>query len=76
MNSSDLLSKKINCVIASRAYACKGLPCPDGNKGATGPTGATGATGLPGPVSFYIFDGGSSINNYTNGPAFDCGTSN
>jgi hypothetical protein len=40
-------------------------------------TGATGVTGPTGQVVYtsYIFDGGSSTSVYTNGPAFDCGTS-
>ena len=49
-----------------------------GSKGETGETGTqgpTGATGAPGPVTAYTFDGGFSTNNYSNGPAFDCGTS-
>ena len=58
----------------------------DGPTGATGPpgtatnTGATGETGPTGPTGqviyvSYIFDGGGASNTYTNGPAFDCGTS-
>ena len=49
----------------------------DGSTGATGPTGAsgdTGATGPAGPVTAYTFDGGGPTNNYSSGPAFDCGT--
>jgi len=58
----------------------------DGPTGATGPpgtatnTGATGEIGATGPTgqviyTSYIFDGGGASNTYTNGPAFDCGTS-
>jgi len=45
--------------------------------GSTGATGPRGATGPSGPVTIYSisFDGGSSINTYRSGPAFDCGTS-
>jgi hypothetical protein len=46
-----------------------------GPSGVTGPSGTTGSTGPPGPVTAFVFDGGSSSNNYLNGPAFDCGTS-
>ena len=54
---------------------------PTGPTGSTGPTGIigntgnTGPTGIPGPISFYSFDGGYASNNYTMGPAFDCGSS-
>jgi hypothetical protein len=54
-----------------------------GATGATGATGWTGATGLgetgptgpAGPITAVVFNGGSSLNNYVNGPAFDCGSS-
>ncbi len=52
---------------------------PQGPTGATGavgpqgPQGVTGPQGPQGPITAYTFDGGSPINNYTNGPAFDCG---
>jgi len=46
-----------------------------GATGATGATGPTGPTGIPGPITYFSFDGGSSSNNYIMGPAFDCGTS-
>jgi Collagen triple helix repeat (20 copies) len=52
-----------------------------GHTGHTGPagytsnTGATGATGTPGRTVTIIFDGGDSTSVYTNGPAFDCGSS-
>ena len=46
-----------------------------GYTGSTGSTGPTGPTGSPGPIAYLRFDGGSSSNNYTYGPAFDCGTS-
>ena len=48
----------------------------NGASGATGPigfTGATGPQGASGPVTAYIFDGGSPSTDYTEGPAFDCG---
>lgn len=35
-----------------------------------GPTGATGPTG---PITYYIFDGGSPGTIFTDGPAFNCG---
>ena len=43
----------------------------------TGTGGTTGPTGPPGSVTIYSisFDGGSSTNVYTSGPAFDCGKS-
>jgi hypothetical protein len=43
----------------------------------TGTGGTTGPTGSPGSVTVYSisFDGGSSTNVYTSGPAFDCGKS-
>ncbi len=51
----------------------------DGATGSTGPTGAsgqgfTGPTGPQGPVTAYTFDGGGPTSDYTNGPAFDCGS--
>jgi len=37
--------------------------------------GATGATGPAGdPPAAYIFIGGGAFQNYSLGPAFDCGT--
>lgn len=36
--------------------------------------GVAGATGPPGPVTSYIFDGGTAGCSYTLGPAFDCGS--
>jgi hypothetical protein len=41
--------------------------------GSTGSTGQPGPTGPAGPVTAFVFDGGGPSNNYTNGPAFDCG---
>jgi hypothetical protein len=46
-----------------------------GPAGYTSNTGATGATGTPGRAVTIIFDGGDSTSVYTNGPAFDCGSS-
>lgn len=46
---------------------------PQGVSGPQGPTGATGPQGPQGPITAYTFDGGSPINNYSEGPAFDCG---
>ena len=52
----------------------------DGATGATGYTGAsglngdTGPTGPVGPITAYTFDGGDPTSDYTNGPAFDCGS--
>lgn len=46
---------------------------PQGGTGPQGPQGATGPQGPQGPVTAYTFDGGSPINNYSEGPAFDCG---
>jgi len=43
-----------------------------GTLGASGPTGATGPAG---PITSYIFDGGNAATVYSNGPAFDCGSS-
>ena len=60
MNPSDLLSKKIGCVVASRPYACAigptgatgqaGIQGGATNTGATGFTGPTGWTGYTGPT--------------------------
>ena len=49
-------------------------PIGTGDIGFTGAVGNTGPTGAVGPVTAYVFDGGSPINNYSSGPAFDCGT--
>jgi hypothetical protein len=43
--------------------------------GLIGQTGSTGPTGPPGMTTSFTFDGGHSTNNYSSGPAFDCGTS-
>jgi hypothetical protein len=41
-----------------------------GIKGATGPTGPAAA-----PAPAYVFVGGDAFQNYSVGPAFDCGSS-
>jgi len=46
-----------------------------GLTGLTGSQGLSGPTGPTGPVTAFIFDGGQASNNYSNGPAFDCGSS-
>uniref|UniRef100_A0A6C0F536 Major tropism determinant N-terminal domain-containing protein n=1 Tax=viral metagenome TaxID=1070528 RepID=A0A6C0F536_9ZZZZ len=40
--------------------------------GLKGATGGTGPAGPPSPA--YIFVGGGAFQNYSVGPAFDCGT--
>lgn len=46
-----------------------------GETGSTGPPGQTGQTGPAGPITAFVFDGGHAVNRYSQGPAFDCGTS-
>lgn len=43
------------------------------NPAALGPQGPQGAQGAAGAVTAYTFDGGGPLNNYSEGPAFDCG---
>jgi hypothetical protein len=50
MNQSDLLSRKINCVISARAAGC-GVGSVGGGATMTGPTGPIGATG---PIGYGI----------------------
>ena len=40
---------------------------------AGGPQGFQGVQGAAGTTTAFIFDGGGPLNNYSNGPAFDCG---
>lgn len=44
-----------------------------GSAGTTGPQGPQGVQGATGATTAYIFDGGGPLNNYSEGPAFDCG---
>ena len=44
-----------------------------GDLGYSGSKGEIGFTGSTGPVTSYVFDGGSPTSNYSLGPAFDCG---
>lgn len=46
-----------------------------GLTGSTGPPGQTGQTGPAGITTAFVFDGGHAVNRYSQGPAFDCGTS-
>jgi len=55
------------------ATGASGVQGDIGATGASGVQGNIGATGLTGPVTAYIFDGGSPTSNYSGGPAFDCG---
>jgi hypothetical protein len=66
-------------IVTSLPPGPQGPQGPAGSNGATGPQGpqgpqgTTGPQGPQGPVTAYTFDGGSPINNYSEGPAFDCG---
>lgn len=46
-----------------------------GSQGQVGYVGSQGVgyTGSAGPTTSYVFDGGGPANDYTVGPAFDCG---
>lgn len=64
---------------ATGAQGSKGDQGDTGPQGQTGPTGATGATGAQGPkgdqgdTTAYTFNGGTPSEDYSGGPAFDCG---
>jgi hypothetical protein len=82
---SEWLASLIGAAGVTGQQGLQGAQGPKGDQGDTGatgpqgPSGATGATGPQGPkgdqgdTTAYTFNGGTPSEDYSGGPAFDCG---
>ena len=59
---------------AQGVQGTRGAKGDPGSEGAVGPVGPQGQKGDPGDTVAFTFRGGDPETDFTNGPAFDCGS--
>ena len=70
---SEWLASLIGAAGATGQQGLQGAQGPKGDQGDTGATGPQGPKGDQGDTTAYTFNGGTPSEDYSGGPAFDCG---
>jgi hypothetical protein len=70
---SEWLASLIGAAGVTGQQGLQGAQGPKGDQGDTGATGPQGPKGDQGDTTAYTFNGGTPSEDYSGGPAFDCG---
>ena len=70
---SEWLASLIGAAGVTGQQGLQGAQGPKGDQGDTGATGPQGPKGDQGDTTAYTFNGGTPSEDYSGGPAFECG---